>query len=150
MFIIDVSFSVLCVKLLKRFYAHLHSKEMNMTEAFKDFDPSKYFTQQQYAYFRQRQTLIGYERVMQISREWKELKKQFQKMLEQGIDPVDQRVQLLARKACLLKEELTGGDSGIEQTFEKIKEQATQDLTKVDPEEGKLMAYILKAMDTIM
>ena len=111
--------------------------EMNMPQ-----DISKYYTAEQLDYLDKRGKMLGEERVLQGESEWERLHAQVREAIEQGIDPADERVQLLAKHWLGLTREFSGGNAGIETALNRLRE----DRAKDDPEERERREYIKKAI----
>ena len=73
----------------------------------------KYYTPEQLAQLERRREDVGPERIEQVQAEWPELIAQVRAEMERGTDPVDPRMQELARRWQGLVDEFTGGDPDI-------------------------------------
>ncbi len=73
----------------------------------------KYFTHDQLAVLRERQTSVGDTRIQAVQDEWAELIPAMQRAMDGAVDPASPDVVALARRWKALVDEFTGGDSGI-------------------------------------
>ena len=80
----------------------------------------RYYTTQQLERLSDRRRIVGDERIQEAQAEWRELFEKFSSAMGAGIDPADEPVQALARKAKSLIEEFTGGDPGIRRSLEEM------------------------------
>lgn len=106
----------------------------------------KYYTPEQMTELKQRQEVVGSERIRQAEDEWKELMAQVQAEMDKGTDPADERVQQLARRWTGLVREFTGGNPGIAKAVRRIWQEETT-VAGIDAANmRKMMEYIGKAM----
>ncbi|WP_293342295.1 MerR family transcriptional regulator [Microcoleus sp. CAWBG58] len=73
----------------------------------------KYYTPEQLETIKQRRELLGEERIQQSQTDWQELIEQVRTQMENGTDPADELVQVLARRWLELVQEFTGGNAEI-------------------------------------
>jgi MerR family transcriptional regulator, thiopeptide resistance regulator len=137
---------------LERLAAHLRASEeispdefIQLIEEMTMFD--KYYTPEQLEELRQRAEKLGPAGMEQAQNDWQELIEAVRREMEQGTDPRDERVQLLARKWNSLIAAFTGGNPGIEQSLGRLWKEQGETLSEqhghgLDP---RLAEYIGRA-----
>lgn len=80
----------------------------------------KYYTPEQLECLKQRERIVGRERIEQVQEEWKSLFDRFRSEMEQGTAPDDPRVIALAQRGLSLIREFTGGDAGIQASLSRM------------------------------
>lgn len=109
----------------------------------------KYYTPEQREFLRQRAQEVGSERIRQVENEWKELFRRLDAARKQGTEPGSPAVREMGRQALGLIAEFSGGNSGIENSLEKMyREEGTAPINRqpgfnVSPE---LWSYLSQAM----
>jgi MerR family transcriptional regulator, thiopeptide resistance regulator len=88
----------------------------------------KYYTPEQLETLKQRQKLLGEERIQQAQADWQALIEQAQAEMTKGTDPTSKPVQALARRSLELIQEFTGGDPGIEQSLNQMYQQESPEV----------------------
>jgi len=122
----------------------LHTMEvMNMVE-----HVDKYYTPEQRAQLREREQLVGPERIREVESEWPDLIAQVRAEMVHGTHPKDERVQVLARRWQSLINEFTGGDPEIIASLQRMykNEPEMRQQSGVEP---ALEEYIGKAVAQI-
>jgi MerR family transcriptional regulator, thiopeptide resistance regulator len=106
----------------------------------------KYYTPEQLETLKQRQELLGEERIQQSQADWQDLIKRVQTEMEKGSDPTGAPMQKLARRWFELIEEFTGGDAGIKESlFAMYRQEDPQVLTQSTADKA-LYEYMNKAI----
>lgn len=105
----------------------------------------KYYTPEQRKQLREREQLVGAERMFEVESEWPDLIAQVRAEMVNGTDPKDEHVQVLAHRWQSLINEFTGGDPGISASLQRMYENEPEMRRKagIDPDLG---AYIGKAL----
>ncbi|HEY9663846.1 MAG TPA: MerR family transcriptional regulator, partial [Allocoleopsis sp.] len=110
---------------------------MNMLE--------KYYTPEQLESLKQRQELVGEERIKQVQAEWQDLFEQARIEMAKGTDPASETVKALARRSIELIQEFTGGDPGIEQSLNRMWQQEQPEVVSRGMVDTAVMEYLAKA-----
>ena len=79
-----------------------------------------HYTPEQLEYLKQRQELVGADRMRQAPQDWETLMAEVRAKKEQGTAPDDPRVLELARRWMALVNEFTGGNAGIAQSLGRL------------------------------
>lgn len=109
----------------------------------------KYYTPEQLETLKQRQELLGEERIQQSQADWQNLIMQVKTEMEKGTDPTSEPMQKLARRWFELIEEFTGGDAGIKESlFAMYRQEDPQVLTQ-NLADKALYDYMNKAIAAI-
>jgi DNA-binding transcriptional MerR regulator len=88
----------------------------------------KYFTPEQLQLIQERREQAGQEYLEQAQEAWAELIALIRTEMEKGTDPVDAKVQALARRWKDLLAQSTGGDPGIQQAMKRLWEEQGDNL----------------------
>jgi len=110
---------------------------MNMLE--------QYYTPEQLESLKQRQELVGEERINQVQAEWQALFEQARVEMSKGTDPASEPVKALARRSIELIQEFTGGDPGIEQSLNQMWQQEQPEVVSRGMVDTAVMEYLAKA-----
>ncbi len=106
----------------------------------------EYYTPEQREEIEERGRALGEERIRQAEAEWPELMEQVRAEMEAGIEPSDERVQLLAKRWMELVREFTGGNPEIERSVRNVWQQE-ETIHGVDAGSMREMGeYISRAM----
>ena len=108
----------------------------------------KYYTPEQREYLRQRQAIVGEERIHEVETTlWPDLIAEVRAAIDEGIDPAGEQGQRLAERWAALVREFTGGDPGIKRSLTNMynQEQPRDIHPSLDPRIGEYMAFINKA-----
>ncbi|WP_404791274.1 MerR family transcriptional regulator [Altericista sp. CCNU0014] len=105
----------------------------------------KYYTQEQQDYLKERQQLVGEERIRQVEAEWQELIEQARTAMQNGTDPTSEAVKALARRSLELIQEFTGGDPGIEQSLNRMYQQEKPEIASRGAIDATVMEYMSRA-----
>lgn len=108
----------------------------------------QYYTPEQREYLRQRQAMVGEERIHEVETTlWPELIAEVRAAIDGGVDPAGEQGQQLAERWAALVREFTGGDPGIERSLANMyKQEQPRDIhPSMDPRIGEYMAFIGKA-----
>lgn len=106
----------------------------------------KYYTPEQQDYLKTRAGQIGQERIRQVEAQWQDLIEQARTAMENGTDPADESVQVLARRWRSLIEEFTGGDPSIQQSLNTMYQQEGAAVASRGAVDAALIDYISQAM----
>jgi DNA-binding transcriptional MerR regulator len=109
-----------------------------------------YYSPEQLEYLKKRREIVGEERMRQVPAEWAELHALVRAEMEKGTDPADPALQALVQRWRGLINEFTGGDSGIQESLNRLwKEQgpnlAAQHGMNYDPREFEFMRKAMAA-----
>ncbi len=104
-----------------------------------------YYTPEQLNYLKQRQQMVGEERIRQVEAEWQELIAQARTAMQNGIDPTSEAVQALARRSQALIQEFTGGDAGIERSLNQMYQQEGVEAASRGAMDSAVMDYLSRA-----
>lgn len=110
---------------------------MNMLE--------KYYTPEQLESLRQRQELIGEDRIQQVQAEWQALFEQARAEMAKGTDPASEPVKALACRSIKLIQEFTGGDPEIEQSLNRMWQQEQPEVVSRGMVDTSVMEYLARA-----
>lgn len=105
----------------------------------------KYYTPEQLETLKQRQELLGEERIEQAQADWQTLIEQARAEMEKGTDPTSEPVKALARRSLELIQEFTGGDPGIEQSLNRMYQQESPEVVSRGAIDTAVMEYLGKA-----
>jgi MerR family transcriptional regulator, thiopeptide resistance regulator len=114
---------------------------MNMLE--------KYYTSEQLESLRQRQEMLGAERIKQVQAAWQNLFDQVRVEMAKGTDPTTEPVKALARRSIELIQEFTGGDSGIEQSLNQMWQQEQPEVVSRGMVDTAVMEYLGRARSAL-
>ncbi|KAM3093285.1 MerR family transcriptional regulator [Phormidesmis sp. 146-35] len=106
----------------------------------------KYYTPEQLETLKQRQELVGEERIRQVELEWQELLEQVRNEMEKGTDPTSESVLRLARQSLALIHEFTGGDAGIERSLHTMYQQEGADVASRGVVNSATSEYLSRAV----
>jgi MerR family transcriptional regulator, thiopeptide resistance regulator len=106
----------------------------------------KYYTPEQQEYLKERQQLLGEERIRQVEAEWQELIEQAQVEMANGADPASESVQALAQRWLELIQEFTGGNTDIEQSLTTMYQQEGSEVASRGAVNSAVMDYMSRAM----
>lgn len=110
---------------------------MNMLE--------KYYTREQLESLRQRQELLGEERIRQVQADWQDLFEQVRAEMAKGTDPTTESVKALARRSIELIQAFTGGNPGIEQSLNRMYQQEQPEVVSRGMVDAAMMEYLARA-----
>jgi hypothetical protein len=109
----------------------------------------KHYTPEQLEELAQRAKQIGPERIKEVEAEWPKLMEEVRREMENGTDPSDPRVQVLARRWKGLVEEFTGGNPGIAASLNRMYE-SESNVAGIDTGPIREMgAYIQRALESM-
>lgn len=83
-------------------------------------DVERYYTPEQLERLARRREQIGDERMLEVQKEWGELFSAYERAMASAMDPADEEVLALARRAEALVAEFTGGRADIEASLERM------------------------------
>jgi MerR family transcriptional regulator, thiopeptide resistance regulator len=106
----------------------------------------KYYSPEQLETLKQRQELLGAERMQQAQVDWEDLIAQVQAEMEQGTDPASEVVQALVRRRQSLIQEFTGGDPEIEAALNQMYEQGGETVSNWGENDAALASYMQRAL----
>ncbi|HEY9644402.1 MAG TPA: MerR family transcriptional regulator [Coleofasciculaceae cyanobacterium] len=110
---------------------------MNMLE--------KYYTPEQLETLKQRQELLGEERIRQVQADWQDLFEQVRAEMAKGTDPTSESVKALARRSMELIQAFTGGDPEIEQSLNQMYQQEQPEVVSRGTIDTAVMQYLARA-----
>ena len=105
----------------------------------------KYYTPEQLETLKQRQELLGEERIQQAQADWQTLIEQARAEMAKGTDPTSEPVKALARRSLELIQEFTGGDPGIEQSLNQMYQQEQPEVASRGAIDAAVMEYLGRA-----
>ncbi len=105
-----------------------------------------YYRPEQLETLKQRQELLGEERMQQAQVDWEDLIAQVQVEMEKDTDPASEVVQALVRRRQALIQEFTGGDPEIEAALNQIYEQEGDTVSKWRENDAALASYMERAL----
>lgn len=105
----------------------------------------KYYTPEQLETLKQRQELLGEERIRQSQADWQDLIEQVRAEMQQGTDPTGEPVKALARRSLELIREFTGGDPEIEQSLNRMYQQEKPEIASRGTIDAAVMDYLGRA-----
>ena len=105
----------------------------------------KYYTPEQLESLRQRQELVGEERIKQVQAEWQDLFEQTRAEMAKGTDPTTEPVKALARRSIKLIQAFTGGDPGIEQSLNQMYQREQPEAVSRGMVDTAVMEYLARA-----
>jgi DNA-binding transcriptional MerR regulator len=105
----------------------------------------KYYTPEQLETLKQRQELLGEERIQQAQADWQTLIEQARAEMDKGTDPTSEPVKALARRSLELIQEFTGGDPGIEQSLNQMYQQEQPEVASRGAIDAAVMEYLGRA-----
>ena len=105
-----------------------------------------YYSPEQLEILKQRQELLGEERMQQAKVDWETLIAQVQAEMEKGTDPASEVVQVLVRRRQALIQEFTGGDPELESALNQMYEQGEDSVSDWDENNASLAAYMSRAL----
>jgi MerR family transcriptional regulator, thiopeptide resistance regulator len=105
-----------------------------------------YYSPEQLETLKQRQELLGEERMQQVQVDWENLIAQVQAEMEKGTDPASEVVQALVRRRQALIQEFTGGDPEIEAVLNQMYEQEGDTVSNWGENDAALSAYMERAL----
>lgn len=105
-----------------------------------------YYSPEQLETLKQRQELLGEDRMQQAQVDWEDLIAQFQAEMEKDTDPASEVVQALVRRRQALIQEFTGGDPEIEAALNQMYEQGGDAVSKWGENDADLASYMERAL----
>lgn len=105
-----------------------------------------YYSPEQLETLKQRQELLGEERMQQAKVDWENLIAQVQAEMQKGTDPASEVVQVLVRRRQALIQEFTGGDSELESSLNQMYEQGEDSVSDWGESDASLAAYMSRAL----
>ncbi|WP_434686747.1 MerR family transcriptional regulator [Pseudanabaena minima] len=105
-----------------------------------------YYSPEQLEILKQRQELLGEERMQQAKVDWETLIAQVQAEMEKGTDPASEVVQVLVRRRQALIQEFTGGDPELESALKQMYEQGEDSVSDWGENDASLAAYMSRAL----
>jgi MerR family transcriptional regulator, thiopeptide resistance regulator len=105
-----------------------------------------YYSPEQLETLKQRQELLGSERMQQTQVDWEDLIAQVQAEMEQGTDPASEVVQALVRRRQALIQEFTGGDPEIEAALNQMYEEGANTVSHWGENDAALASYMERAL----
>jgi MerR family transcriptional regulator, thiopeptide resistance regulator len=105
-----------------------------------------YYSPEQLETLKQRQELLGEERMQRAQVDWENLIAQVQAEMEKGTDPASEVVQALVRRRQALIQEFTGGDPEIEAVLNQMYEQEGDTVSDWGENDAALAAYMERAL----
>lgn len=105
-----------------------------------------YYSPEQLATLKQRQELLGAERMQQAQVDWEDLIAQVQVEMEKETDPASEVVQALVRRRQALIQEFTGGDPEIEAALNQMYEQEGDAVSNWGKNDAALASYMERAL----
>jgi MerR family transcriptional regulator, thiopeptide resistance regulator len=105
-----------------------------------------YYSPEQLETLKQRQELLGEERMQQAQLDWEELIAQVQAEMEKNTDPASEVVQALVRRRQALIQEFTGGDPEIEAALNQMYEEAGDTVSNWGENGAALASYMERAL----
>ncbi len=106
----------------------------------------KYYTPEQLEQLDKRREDLGEERLREYEREWQELIAAAETEKNNGTDPADARMQLIAARWRELIEEFTGGDEGILNSVKTMYQQEGPERASRGSLQPELMEYVGEAL----
>ena len=110
---------------------------MNMLE--------KYYTPEQLETLKQRQELLGEERINQVQADWQDLFEQVRAEMAKGTDPTSESAKVLAQRSIELIQAFTGGDPGIERSLNQMYQQEQPEVVSHGAIDTAEMEYLAQA-----
>jgi MerR family transcriptional regulator, thiopeptide resistance regulator len=105
----------------------------------------KYYTPEQLETLKQRQELLGEERICQAQADWQDLIEQVRAEMEKGTDPASEPVKALARRSQELIQAFTGGDPEIEQSLNQMYQQEKPEIASRGAIDAAMWEYMDRA-----
>lgn len=105
----------------------------------------KYYTPDQLESLRQRQDLLGEERIKQVQADWQDLFEQIRAEMAKGTDPTTEPIKALARRSIELIQAFTGGDPGIEKSLNRMYRQEQPEVVSRGMVDAAVMEYLGRA-----
>lgn len=105
-----------------------------------------YYSPEQLETLKQRQELLGEERMQQAQVDWEDLIAQVQVEMEKNTDPASEVVQALVRRRQALIQEFTGGDPEIEAALNQMYEQEGDAVSNWGENDAALASYMERAL----
>ncbi|WP_051038813.1 TipAS antibiotic-recognition domain-containing protein [Chamaesiphon minutus] len=107
-----------------------------------------YYSPEQLETLKQRQELLGEEKMQQAQVDWEELIAQVRAEMERGADPASEIVQALVRRRQALIQEFTGGDSEIEAALNQMYEEGGDTVSNWGENDAALASYMERALQS--
>lgn len=105
-----------------------------------------YYSPEQLETLKQRQELLGEERMQQAKVDWENLIAQVQAEMQKGTDPSSEVVQALVRRRQALIQEFTGVDPELESSLNQMYEQGEDSVSDWGENDASLAAYMSRAL----
>jgi MerR family transcriptional regulator, thiopeptide resistance regulator len=105
-----------------------------------------YYSPEQLETLKQRQELVGEERMQQAQVDWEDLIAQVQAEMAKGTDPASEVVQALVLRRQALIQEFTGGDPEIEAVLNQMYEEGGDTVSNWGENDAALAAYMEQAL----
>ncbi|HKJ46299.1 MAG TPA: MerR family transcriptional regulator [Balneolales bacterium] len=108
----------------------------------------KYFNEDQMEELKQRRNNIGQVRMQQAQKDWQELINDVRIEMKNGADPIDKKVQELAKRWKKLIEEFTGGDSQIQNSLRDMYTSEGPEKASQGFVDAEVMSFMSRALSS--
>ena len=144
-------------KLLKGILIHLQAKEtIDVDNLIKTIEVTtmseelfnKYYTKEQRQYLDERAQIVGEEKIQQTQKEWQDLFAAVEAEMNQGTEPTDEKVLVLAKRWQELIESFTGGNSEVKNSLNNmVKTEYSTMQQQFGFPDARVFEYIGKALN---
>nr|MBX2820804.1 TipAS antibiotic-recognition domain-containing protein [Rhodothermaceae bacterium] len=105
----------------------------------------KYYTEEQLGSLKKRREALGQEGMQKAQEDWTELNSAFRNAMENGLDPADEKVQVLVSRMAELIQAFTGGDPEVERSLGRMYQEEGPEQASRGAVDKTLFEYIGKA-----
>ncbi len=109
----------------------------------------KYYTPEQLDSLKARATSVGEARIKEVEAEWPVLIAQARTAMENGVDPLSEAVQALARRWQALVQEFTGGDEEMVRSLNTMYQQEGAEAASQGEADSAVMEYMGRALSNL-